>query len=285
MLGDSGPSLPAANEQGTPSVPPPEQQALPAVVVAPVVADAAAPAPPKLRSRRRQAAIWLGGLILVWLVVAYFVLPLFWRAYSVRHKLADIPEVTHTRDKIPGDPLNAALVGTEEEVKRAMLAANWQEPDRVSVASSLKIAVTSVFKKPYESAPMSSLYLWGRPQDLAFQQAVGNNPRQRHHVRFWRSEKVDDDGRPIWVGAATYDDGIALARTTLQITHHVAADVDHERGKLFEDLQKSGVLAETYIVPGFHKVLEGKNGGGHPWRTDGDLYAGVIKLAGAHALP
>jgi hypothetical protein len=31
------------------------------------------------------------------------------------------------------------------------------------------------------------------------------------------------------------------------------------------------------VVENFHKVHEGKNGGGDPWRTDGNLYVGVIK--------
>ena len=30
-------------------------------------------------------------------------------------------------------------------------------------------------------------------------------------------------------------------------------------------------------MDGFHKIREGKNGGGDPWHTDGNLDAGVIK--------
>ena len=57
-------------------------------------------------------------------------------------------------------------------------------------------------RKPYPDAPVSNLYLWGRIQDLAFEQPVGNSPKQRHHVRFWRSAEVDDNGEPLWLGAA-----------------------------------------------------------------------------------
>jgi len=42
-------------------------------------------------------------------------------------------------------------------------------------------------------------------------------------------------------------------------------------------LQQTGDLSEVVIVHGFHKVLEGRNGEGNPWHTDGDLYEGVIK--------
>jgi hypothetical protein len=48
-------------------------------------------------------------------------------------------------------------------------------------------------------------------------------------------------------------------------------------GRLFRDLEQTGALSEVFIVHGFHKVLDGRNGEGDPWPTDGDLYAGVIK--------
>ena len=57
-----------------------------------------------------------------------------------------------------------------------------------------------------------------------------------------------------------------------------APDVDAERDYLFECLEKTSDLVRHYVVPGFHKRLEGPNGGGDPWRTDGDLYVGVIQL-------
>jgi hypothetical protein len=28
---------------------------------------------------------------------------------------------------------------------------------------------------------------------------VGHSPRQRHHVRFWRWNQMED-GRPVWIG-------------------------------------------------------------------------------------
>ena len=47
---------------------------------------------------------------------------------------------------------------------------------------------------------MTNLYLFGRKEDLAFEQPVGDSPRHRHHVRFWRAEKAAADARPVWVG-------------------------------------------------------------------------------------
>src|SRR5437762_623424 len=83
-------------------------------------------------------------------------------------------------------------------------------------------------------------YLGPRAQDLAFEQAVGRSPKQRHHVRFWRSDRVDEDGRPVWLGAATYDCGVEFSRRTGQITHRIDADIDRERDTLVQDLRQAG---------------------------------------------
>ena len=90
-------------------------------------------------------------------------------------------------------------------------------------------------------------------------------------------QKVDEDGRPVWFGSVTYDKGGGLSHTTGQVTHHIAADVDAERDRLFQDFEQTESLTETYVVEGFHKKTEGRNGGGDPWHTDGKLYVGVIK--------
>jgi hypothetical protein len=212
--------------------------------------------------------------------VAYLIIPAGWKRYTRRHPaLEDLPGITHTASGIPGDPLNVALVGTKTEVMKIMVAAKWYPADPLTLRSCLEIATASVLKHPYDDAPVSNLYLWGRKEDLAFEMPVGDDPRQRHHVRFWRSEKVDEDGRPLWVGSATYDKRVGLSHTTGQITHHIAADVDTERDHLFSDLEKTGDLAAKYVVEGFHKTLSGKNGGGDPWHTDGNLYVGVIAIS------
>jgi hypothetical protein len=77
-----------------------------------------------------------------------------------------------------------------------------------------------------------------------------------------------------------YDERVGLSRTTGEVTHVTGADVDAERDYLFRDLEATGDLAETFVVDDFHKVREGRNGGGDPWHTDGKLYVGVIALKG-----
>lgn len=226
----------------------------------------------------RRVVVVGGVLILVYLGVAYVALPMFWLRYSRHHPaLADIPNITHTVDGIPGDPLNVALIGTAPDLKAIMLAARWYPAEPLTLRSRLEIADAAIFEHPYDDAPVSDLFLWGRKEDLAFEQPVGNDPRQRHHVRFWRSDKLDPDGRPMWVGAAIFDQRVGLSHTTGQITHHTAPDIDAERAKLFADLQHSGSLLEVYFVDGFHQIRQGRNGGGDPWFTDGRLEVGVMR--------
>jgi hypothetical protein len=235
------------------------------------------PTPVQGWSRRKKVVMLLGGLLFLWAVAAYLVLPALWKRYAHRHpSLEDVPGVTYTADGIPADPINVALIGTKPEVMKIMLAAKWYPADKLTLRSCLEIAEASVFKRQYDDAPVSSEFLFGRKQDLAFEQAVGDNPRHRHHVRFWESDKRDADDRPVWLGAAIFDKRVGLSRTTGQITHETAPNVDAERDYLFEGLKQTGDLAEFIIVPGFHKVLEGRNGEGNPWYTDSNLYEGVI---------
>jgi len=241
-------------------------------------AEAATTSPRSTRpSRRRRVAVVACAALLLYLVVAYVVLPVAWRRYTRRHRgLEDVPGVTHTKDGIPGDPLNVALVGSEAEVKGILRAAGWNAADPLGLRSDLEIAEATVLRRSYDDAPVSNLYLFGRKEDLAFEQPVGGDPRKRHHVRFWRAEKTDADGRLVWVGSATYDERVGLSRTTGQVTHHIAPDVDAERDHLMLTLNGTGEIAEVYYVDDFHKIREGKNGGGDPWRTDGRLAVGVI---------
>jgi hypothetical protein len=224
---------------------------------------------PLPRKKRRLIRIVV-MLLLVWAVAAYFLLPFAWRLATRHHPAVEgMPRITVTKNGIHGDPLNIGLVGTEEEVDAAMLAAGWLPADPITLKSSLRIAAGTVLRRSYDTAPVSNLFVWDRKQDLAFQQAVGNDPRQRHHVRFWKSEKVDENGRPLWAGAGTFDTSVGFSHTTGQITHHIDADVDAERDKLLGDLQQAGVITKVDWLNGFHEKLEGLNGGGDPWHTDG----------------
>ncbi|HEX3727997.1 MAG TPA: LssY C-terminal domain-containing protein [Pirellulales bacterium] len=193
--------------------------------------------------------------------------------------LADAPQRTNTLQGFPGDPINVAFVGTQDDLQRMMHAARWVPADPITLRNSLRIAVDTVAHRQYADAPISNLMLWGRKQDLSFEQPVGNSPKSRHHVRFWRSPAVDAQGRPLWLGAAIFDTGVGVSQINGHVTHHIDPDVDAERDKLAEDANQVGSLADIFWIDGFQETLAGSNGGGDPYRTDGRLLVGTIRAA------
>jgi LssY C-terminus len=240
--------------------------------------DQANAEPTRRWNLKKWIAISVAGLLVAYLAVAYIVTPDLWKRYVRRHPgLDDTPGITTTADGIPGDPINVGLVGTEEELTQIMRAAKWSHADPLGLRSDLEIAEATVLERPYADAPVSNLYLWGRKEDLAFEQPFGPDPRKRHHVRFWRSDKLDSDDRPLWVGSATFDKSVGLSHTTGQITHHIDADIDAERDHLIGDLAQTGDLVSKYAVDNFHETRSGRNGEGDPWTTDGRLLVGVIR--------
>ena len=237
------------------------------------------PLPAGRRRGNRRIAIGLGIALLVYLALAYAVLPWFWTAAEHGHHpaLEGLPKVTHDADGIPGDPLNVALVGDETVLVAAMLAAAWHPADPITLRSSLQIADSVVFHRPDPDAPVSALYVFGRKQDLAFEQDVGGSADQRHHVRWWRAPTLDAAGRPLWIGDATFDRGAGLSHRTGQITHHIAPDVDAERDHLMTSLEQAGRFTERYQWPGVGATDHGRNAGGDPYTTDGMIDVGVLK--------
>lgn len=223
------------------------------------------------RSLSSALTRWIALVVALYLLVSYLAIPFLWREAEGHPAMATLPQIARTKDNIPGDPLNIALVGSEESVSRSMLAAGWHPADPLTLKSCLRIASDTVFHKQYSDAPVSSLYVWGHKQDLAFEQPVGHDPRRRHHVRYWRSTELDKNGFPLWIGGATFDEKVGLSHTTGQITHHIDANVDAERDKILADLKQANVLGNVRWIPAFHSQLSGRNGGGDPWKTDGRL--------------
>ena len=237
----------------------------------------APPAPAHGPQRGRRLLMFLGAVVLLYLLAAYVVIPQAWKRNVRRHpELFDAPRITHTHDGIPGDPINVALLGSEADVIHAMVAAKWDPADALTFRSSARIAVDSVFRRPDANAPVSTLELFGRKQDLAFEQPVGDSPRQRHHVRFWRWDRLHD-GKEVWFGAVTFDERVGLSYTTGQVTHHIGPDLDAERDRLIAGLQQAGVTEKVFWLDGFQQ-LQGKNGGGDPWHTDGRLQVAALAV-------
>jgi hypothetical protein len=241
----------------------------------------------RLLKRLFQRLLILGlGILAVWLIVyvfkftdrrlptvlalavtygiaAYVILP---RAVRMGLKILRrkrVPRFTITGDGLPGDPVNLVLTGTLQQLQAAFAIAGWSVADRLSLASSWGMIRAFAFNSPYPTAPFSTLYLFGRGQDVGFQEAIDDSPRKRHHIRFWalslahadsalgtasfwlNSDRPPDGARVHWVGAGTKDTGFSLTRLTFQITHATDADTNAERDYIIAELRKCGVIQEV----------------------------------------
>ena len=223
--------------------------------------------------RRWRHLLLVAGVILtLYLLSAYVVLPFAWTHREHQPHLAAMPMVTRTAQDIPGDPLNVGLAGNREDIVLAMHEAGWFPADPVTLRTSIEIAGSVVLDRPYRRAPVSPLYFKGRMQDLAFEKPSGTSADHRHHVRFWLTLDRGKEGRPVWLGAVTFDRSVGLSHYTGAITHHIAPDVDAERNQLIRDLVTAKLVEAVYQVTGVGPTLNGRNGGGDRYFTDGEIH-------------
>ena len=235
------------------------------------------------RSRLRSGLAVAAALVVGYGLLAYVVLPWAWTHYEHQSGLAGLPMVTRTAQDIPGDPLNVGLVGSQEDLVRAMHTAGWSPADPITLRTSLEIAGSVVLDRPYRDAPVSPLFYHSRREDLAYEKEVGLSADRRHHVRFWKSLDSGREGRPVWLGSVTFDRGSGLSRYTGQITHHIAPNIDAERDGLLADLILARMITTTYAVSGVGPTLYGHNGEGDRYFTDGELRMGALVVAGQRA--
>ena len=87
--------------------------------------------------------------------------------------------------------------------------------------------------------PMSTLYLFGRPQDFGYEMVKPiAMVASRHHFRIWKAP-FTWKGQEVWVGAGTHDVGFAKDKRNGSITHKIDPAVDGERDNIGSSLQKT----------------------------------------------
>ena len=228
----------------------------------------------------RRLALTIAALAIVYFMLAYVLLPAMWTHHEHEPGLATLPMVTRTGAGIPGDALNVGLVGRKEDILRAMHAAGWFPADPITLRTSIEIVGSVVLDRPYRNAPVSPLYYQGKKEELAFEKPDGGSADKRHHVRFWQVLEKGSDGRPVWLGSATYDRSVGLSHDTGQITHHIGPDIDADRDLLMEDLRAAGMAQTFFQISGTGPTLRGRNGEGDPYHTDGEIDVASLVIDG-----
>jgi hypothetical protein len=209
-------------------------------------------------------------LLIIYCLLAYFIVPNLIRLFRIIIKPNHIPLYATTADGWSSDPVNIVLVSrSKRQLIRSMTRAGWYMADKTTPRTTIKFIMGFVFGLPYPNAPFSSLYLFGRKQDIGFQIPTDKklSPRHRHHVRFWllTENEINDHAhvsfwqqvlhlfrvpkKQIWVGAATHDIGNFAFRTrNMQITHKIDANTDIERDFLIASLKNAEAIHQLNSV-------------------------------------
>jgi hypothetical protein len=146
----------------------------------------------------------------------------------------------------PSDLINLMFIGTADELQAAFQSAGWSAAAALSRASKLETARALIEDRGYSEAPMSILYLEGRPPDLALQKQ-NDTFAMRHHIRIWRMPQTFD-GKPVWMAAATHDVKITFSPQSHNFTHGIDSHIDLERAKVVDDLLFTGMVRGVSLV-------------------------------------
>lgn len=240
---------------------------------------------------------WFTALLATYIFTAYFFIPAAFRLFRLLYRPTHLPTYCVTPDGFASDPVNIGMVGTRAQIIGAFKQAGWHTADKKNFRSGLKVLKSMVTRQHYHNAPFSSLYLFGRKQDLGFQKPFGNSPTLRHHVRFWACHldgpedfhthvafwqrfhlpERDKTSRQLWVGAASRDIGIAPIRHNGQLTHMIDPNTNAERDLIVSDLRGQQLLEHTFTETA-HEGLDVRNRAlGGFLHADGKIRICVLK--------
>jgi hypothetical protein len=189
----------------------------------------------------------------------------------------NIPRTVQDEQGRPGDMVNFAIIGTKDQVQKAFQAAGWTAVDKTTQDAILHGLLATLSHEAYTEMPMSTLYLFGRPQDLSFARA---DPiavaAVRHHLRVWQTSETVD-GKPLWVGSATHDNGFEKDQRTGGVTHHIDPNIDAERDFIQQSFAAAGVLqGAAYVIP-TDPVKEAHTATGGGFHSDGRIVVMMLR--------
>jgi len=184
------------------------------------------------------------------------------------------PAMTETITGAKQEPVNIVILAPNQAgLIAAMQKSGWTKAARPGFSTMLKATWAAWTNREDVTAPATP-YFWNRlPNDISFQKPTADKTlRKRHHIRVWKTRFRTKGGLVVFVGAASFDDGLKW-----WITHHIDPNIDAERTMVKQDLIKAGgavLQAQFQNVPS----MLGQNFTGDAFYTDGRVV--VLKLSG-----
>ncbi|MDB5170499.1 MAG: hypothetical protein JWO35_193 [Candidatus Saccharibacteria bacterium] len=206
------------------------------------------------------------AIFITYALAAYVLVPALIRLFRIVYPAKHLPMYCVTPDGFASDPLNIGIIGTRRQLITAMEQSGWHVADPHRFRYLIRHLAGTLFDWTYYNAPVSSLYLFGRKQDIAFEIPLPGGSGKRHHVRFWattyeqgkrlsfrnihwhhRKAHIQGDNL-LWVGAASLDVGFGFIRHNLQITHSIDPDTNKERELIVRKLKGQKLVKKTESI-------------------------------------
>jgi LssY C-terminus len=195
--------------------------------------------------------------------------------------LNNIPRRVSDPQGRPGDMVNVLIIGTQDQVVQAFATGGWVQVDKSVEGSVLNAVMETVEKKDYLTMPMSTLYLFKRPQDYGFAHAEPVKvAMSRNHLRVWKSP-YQVEGRPLWCVAATHDIGFERDQRNNGITHKIDPAIDGEREYVNGTLSSTGLVIQRDHVTPSDALTTAKTATGGEFHSDGRLVVLVLNNSGS----
>ncbi len=213
-------------------------------------------------------------ILAIWIFSAYLVLPKIHRTLTKYYLPNYFVGRVRSGSGLLSDPINLAFFGSENDIKISMQSAGWTEAVALTAPTIASMTRAMILKESYPDAPVGNMHLFNRKQDFAYELQVNGNPRERHHVRFW---KTPDDWhlpgghKADWLAAATYDKSFGFKAFTWQLDHLISPEIDEERDFILESLKQVNAIKKLEIVKHFTDSYHDHNNGGDQIKTDGSL--------------
>ena len=196
---------------------------------------------------------------------------------SLQKDIDSLPRRVNDEFQNQGDMVNFVLIGSDQQVKDALNAANWHAADIDTKEAVLKAVLQTYQKQDYLQMPMSQLYLFGRKQDYGYELAQAYSVvASRHHFRIWKAPTTWD-GQTMWAGAGTHDIGFEKDQRNGKVTHKIDPAVDGERDNIGQTLQASGKVKSLYYYLPPNPVQGAKNATGGGYHSDGRILVVVLQ--------
>ena len=193
--------------------------------------------------------------------------------------LSKIPRRVSDQANNPGDMVNVLIIGAQDQVVQVFTSGGWLQVDKDVGSTAMNALIDSLQKKDYLTMPMSTLYLFDRPQDYGFAHAEPLRVAEsRNHLRVWKSP-YEVQGRPLWCVAATHDIGFERDQRNNGVTHKIDPAIDGEREYVNGTLSGTGLVVQRDHVTPADPLTTAKTATGGEFHSDGRILVLVLKGA------